>query len=198
MYLPIRTSDTSAKPSADRPCLTVMPCGSLTTGFGVSITWAISLGIGSPLVSRLGWKQGLADQSVVRGEVALARLGDDLAGQRRRVRLLVPARGREPVANELFVIGVRRDAHLVGRGVPVSRAVGRERLVDQDHLVVQLPELELRVGKDQAAAETKIGGVLVQLQAGVAQLGREVVAKLLFQLREADVLVVAGLGFRRG
>src|ERR1700674_4577021 len=40
MYLPTRTSETSLNPSVTRPCLTVMPCGSLTTGFGITITLA--------------------------------------------------------------------------------------------------------------------------------------------------------------
>src|SRR2546430_586906 len=42
MYLPTRTSTTSRKPSDASPCLTVMPWGSLTTGFGVTITRAIT------------------------------------------------------------------------------------------------------------------------------------------------------------
>src|SRR5438105_10734573 len=42
MYLPTRTSTTSRKPSEARPCLTVIPWGSLTTGLGVTITRAIT------------------------------------------------------------------------------------------------------------------------------------------------------------
>src|SRR5437868_4701995 len=41
MYLPTRTSETSRKPSAASPCLTVTPCGSLTTGLGVTMMCAI-------------------------------------------------------------------------------------------------------------------------------------------------------------
>src|SRR6266567_4002445 len=41
MYLPTRTSSTSRNPSDARPCLTVMPWGSFTTGFGVTITRAV-------------------------------------------------------------------------------------------------------------------------------------------------------------
>src|SRR4029077_11338543 len=36
MYLPTRTSSTSRNPSVGSPCLTVIPCGSLTTGLGVT------------------------------------------------------------------------------------------------------------------------------------------------------------------
>src|SRR5438270_669739 len=43
MYLPTRTSLTSRKPSEARPCLTVRPWGSLTTGFGVTMTRAITV-----------------------------------------------------------------------------------------------------------------------------------------------------------
>src|SRR5581483_11194450 len=112
MYLPTRTSDTSAKPSAARPCRTVMPCGSLTTGLGVTMTRAITCALlecrpshqraprdpvpvpalerSSSLVPRLGREQRLAHQHLVGGEVALARLGHDLGRQGGRVRFLVP------------------------------------------------------------------------------------------------------------
>ena len=43
-----------------------------------------------------------------------------------------------------------------------------------------------------------LGSVLVQLQACVAQLLRQLIAELLLQLRVADVLVMAGIGLRRG
>src|SRR4029077_8548940 len=43
MYLPTRTSSTSRNPSVINPCLTVSPCGSLTTGLGVTMTRAVAL-----------------------------------------------------------------------------------------------------------------------------------------------------------
>src|SRR3989454_4716742 len=59
MYLPILTSETSRKPSDVRPCLTVSPWGSLTTGLGVTITRAIMAGdlgerFGAQVVQMLG------------------------------------------------------------------------------------------------------------------------------------------------
>src|SRR6202043_146338 len=74
-------------------------------------------------------------------------------------------------------------------------AGGREPLVDQDEVVAQEAELELRVGEDEAPAARQLGSELVELQACIAQLRRQLVAELLFQLRKADVLVVAALGF---
>src|SRR2546430_11751770 len=59
MYLPTRTSTTSRKPSEARPCLTVIPWGSLTKGLGVTITRAITAGdlgerFGAQVVQMLG------------------------------------------------------------------------------------------------------------------------------------------------
>src|SRR6185312_10695869 len=103
MYLPTRTSSTSRKPSEARPCLTVTPCGSLTTALGVTITRAVVF-IYLFLVPGFGRKQRFADQSVIRGEVALAGLGDDVVGKARRIRFLVPTRARQPVSHELLVV----------------------------------------------------------------------------------------------
>src|SRR2546430_15562844 len=91
MYLPTRTSTTSRKPREARPCLTVMPCGSLTTGLGVTITRAIMGrapgGIAtSSFVSRLGREQRLADDALVTGQAAPARLRPGVVPQARRGR----------------------------------------------------------------------------------------------------------------
>src|SRR5579864_9279420 len=154
MYLPTRTSEISVKPSEASPCLTVMPWGSLTTGFGVTMILAIIAP--SPFVPGLGWEQRLADQSLVSGQVAHAGLRHDLAGELRRLRLLVPTRAGEPVADELLVIRVRRRPHLIGGRVPVARAVRGQCLVNQDQLAVDEAELELGVREDQAAARRQL------------------------------------------
>src|ERR1700704_3585414 len=173
MYLPIRTSDISRKPSVARPCLTVMPCGSLTTGFGVTMTLAImgggSAGIAkSCLVPRFRWKQRLADQALVCGEIPLTSLRHDIVGQARRLRFLVPAGTRQPVAHELFVVRIRRDAYLIAGRIPVSRAVGRQGLIDEDEVVAEQTELEFRIRQDQAATRGHFRSELVELQACVA------------------------------
>src|SRR3981081_321882 len=153
MYLPIRTSLTSRKPSVARPCFTVMPCGSFTTGFGVTMTRAITRG--SPagiaisfLVPRFRWKQRFADQALVRGEISLSRLRYNIVRQARRFGFLVPARMRQPVAHELLVVRIGRRAYLVAGGVPVARAVRRQGLVDEDEVVAEKTELEFRVRQD--------------------------------------------------
>src|SRR6266852_4327655 len=194
MYLPTRTSSTSRKPNVASPCLTVSPWGSLTTGLGVTITRAIrrvTAGTRKSLVARLGWKQRLADQAVVSGEISLARLRDDVVGQTGRIRLLVPPGTREPVAHELLVVGVRRSADLISGRLPVARAVGGERLADE-------AELELGIRKDESAALGERRCELVELDAGVSQLRGQLVAELLPQLSKGDVLVVAGLRLGRG
>ena len=58
----------------------------------------------------------------------------------------------EPVADELLVERRLAAARLVLVGRPEPRAVGRQHFVDQNQLAVDLAELELRVGDDDAAA----------------------------------------------
>src|SRR5204862_2838734 len=114
-----------------------------------------------------------------------------------RVGLLVPTRARQPVANELLVISLRCNADAVGRPVPVARAVWSEDLVDEDDILTDDTELEFGVGEDEAAPGGKLRGVLVQLQAGVAKLRRQLVAELLFHMVECDVLFVPNFRFIR-
>src|SRR5215472_6379612 len=226
MYLPTRTSATSPKPSALRPCRTVTPCGSLTTGLGITTTRAITWGDTPPerVSSRHArdWgdtppqrgcrrpragplrlrarEQGPAGQALVRDQVALAGLLHDVVGQRRRRRLPVPAAlADQPVADELLVERLRGAADLPGGGVPEARAVGRERLVDQDQPAVDLAELELGVSQDQALALRVRGRLRVQPLAGVAQPLRQLAADVGPEPVERDVLIVPRirLGGRR-
>src|SRR5712692_3080010 len=75
--------------------------------------WAPKIRRGHPagtrtsLVARLAWKQWLADQPLIRGEISLARLRDDFVRQPWRLRFLVPPGTYEPVAHELLVVRVR-------------------------------------------------------------------------------------------
>ena len=73
------------------------------------------------------------------------------AGMSRRGRLVVPAGAVHEVAHELLVERRRRGPDLVRVARPVPRRVGRHHLVDDDDLVVELAELELRVGEDEPA-----------------------------------------------
>src|SRR5260370_7976662 len=86
---------------------------------------------------------------MVGGEVPLARLRNDVVWQTRRIRLLVPTRPREPIAHELLVVRLRRRADLIGRRLPVPRAVWCQRFVDEHEVIVDEAELELRVREDQ-------------------------------------------------
>jgi hypothetical protein len=49
-------------------------------------------------------EEGLAHESLVCGEVAVAGLGDDIGGKLGRLGFLIPTRLSEPVANKLLVI----------------------------------------------------------------------------------------------
>ena len=86
-------------------------------------------------------------------DVAVARGGDDLGGQRRRRRLSCPSRAVEVVAHRLLVERRRRRARLPLVGRPEPRRVGREHLVAHDELAVDEAELELGVGDDDAPLE---------------------------------------------
>ena len=97
----------------------------------------------------------------------LAGPGHDLLGQLRGRAGLVPARGLEPVADELLVERRLRAAGMILVAGPVARAVRREHLVDQQELAgpVVEPPLELGVGQDQPALEGVLRGLPVDLQA---------------------------------
>src|SRR5712692_117508 len=89
------------------------------------------------------------------------------------------------------------DETLVRGALPVPGAVRGEHLVDQHDLIADQPELELGVREDEPSPLGKLGGVLVERQAVIAQLGGEALAQLLLHLRKGDVLVVATLCFGR-
>jgi len=76
---------------------------------------------------------------------------------------LLKALRREPVAKILLV-----EARLATTGGipllrPVSRRVGRERLVDEDKLAVDEPELELRARDDESSRSRVLCCGCVQL-----------------------------------
>src|SRR5256884_3557653 len=82
MYLPIRTSDTSRKPSDANPCLTVSPCGSLTTGLGVTMTLAITAGdlgerFGAQVVQMLGAAEHRSERTPPGVPAPWSRGGDE-------------------------------------------------------------------------------------------------------------------------
>src|SRR6185295_3828045 len=71
-------------------------------------------------------------QAPERLDVLFSRVKDDLVGQRRHGRLLVPADPLEVVADELFVEARLRSARRILIARPETRRVRRERLVDED------------------------------------------------------------------
>src|SRR5436305_2073387 len=85
-------------------------------------------------------------------KIAEAGRGYDLRRQRRCRRVAVPPTrtplGVEPITQRLLVEARLRATGDVAIGGPEPRAVGRQRLVDEDDAAVAPPELELRVGDD--------------------------------------------------
>ncbi len=113
-----------------------------------------------------------------------------LGGQRRRRRRAVPGLGGQPVAQGLLVEGRRRvpGDHLVGR--PQARRVGRAHLVAQAEHAVDVAELELGVGQNEADVGRPRRGPGVELEADVARRRRRLGAHQVDRLGEVDVDVV--------
>src|SRR5687768_8351662 len=103
-----------------------------------------------------------AGQSLVCLDVACAGVADHLGRKLWRRGLLVPAAGREPVAEVLLVEGRLLAARLVPLDGPEPRGVGREHLVDQRDLAIDDAELELGVGDDDPAFARHLRAVAVE------------------------------------
>ena len=85
------------------------------------------------------------------GEVFFAGAEDDVGGEGRGGRSLVPLYGEEVVADELFVVARGGAVGAVLVGGPVAGGVGREDLVDEDEVAGGVgAELEFGVGEDHA------------------------------------------------
>ena len=76
----------------------------------------------------------------------------------------------QPVADELLVERRLASARLVLVGRPEPRAVRRQHFVDQNQLVVDQAELELRVGDDDAALERVFRAARVEVDAPLRKL----------------------------
>src|SRR5208282_3632346 len=100
------------------------------------------------------WKRSgtefFAGQRLQGLEVPGPGVGDDLRGQRRRRRLLVPAQGFQVIPEILFVIALLRAAGAVVLLGPEAGGVRGERLVDEEQLAVRQAEFELGVRDDDA------------------------------------------------
>src|ERR1019366_7373702 len=207
---PTRTSRTPSNPSAGSAASTAAPWGSRIPAFGRTRTRAFTLAMVVPGAAgaRSGRGAGarqpggewLADDPLVGVAVARLRALDDLRWNRRRRWRAIPAARRRPVAHELLVEARLRAARLVALGVPEARGVGGQHLVAEDQRAVgRETELELRVGQDDAAGASVLGGALVHRNRGVAHpLGQAAVADRRTRALEIDVLVVvAQRGLRR-
>src|SRR5690606_15516867 len=82
-------------------------------------------------------------------------------------------------------------AGLVALARPEARAVRREHLIDDhERAIRQRAELEFRVGDDDARLLRHLAATLIDREAALAQLVRELVADATLHLVERDVLVV--------
>src|SRR2546421_6845237 len=147
--------------------------------------------------------QLLPGNQSIRLQIPLARRLYHLRGQRRRRRVPVPRalllQPRQVVAQRLFVEARLAPAGLIAVGGPEARRVGREDLVDHQQPSVRCrPELELRVGDDDAARGRVAATRVVQAQARPLELLGQWTPDRLHDVRERDVLVVPDLGLRGG
>src|SRR5262249_40391166 len=125
--------------------------------------------------SRCRSRERPSREALQRFAVLLRGARDDVSWELRRRRLLVPVERLEVIAHELLVVGGRGDADAVRIPGPEARGVGREHLVDQDELVLCVqPEFELGVRNDDPARGGVLRGLLVEPDADVADLAREV------------------------
>src|SRR4051794_15637396 len=142
MRRPTWTLATPSKPSAGSARSTATPWGSRIPAFGRTRTRAriVIARARSPARPRRRSSNGaqsrchagepgverLAGDELVGVDVALARPGDDIVGDRRCRRLLVPAGAGRPVAHVLLVEARLRAPDLVRVGGPEARGVGRQ------------------------------------------------------------------------
>ncbi len=81
---------------------------------------------------------------------------------------------REPVPHELLVEGRRRAARPPRVRRPEARRIGGEGFVDPDDAAVRVePELELRVGEEQAPRRRVLGGFREDEERQIAKAMRE-------------------------
>jgi hypothetical protein len=84
-------------------------------------------------------------------------------------------------------------------GRPEARGIGRETFVDKEQLVVDQTELQLGVGDDDTGALGVRTAMIVNLQAGLPDLMRQIIAEEAAALLPSDGFVVPAAGFgRRG
>src|SRR5581483_4380862 len=105
----------------------------------------------------------------------------------------------EIVAQRLLVEARLHATRLIVLGGPEARAVGSQDFVDQrDAALTVASELELGIRNDDSAPRGDRTTTLVDQPAQALELARHVGTDDLGHARRRDVLVMTGLGFRRG
>jgi hypothetical protein len=91
--------------------------------------------------------------------------------QFRGLAILVPGRRFQPIADELLVERRRVLAGGILIDRPEARAVRRQDLVDQDEIAAgQLTPFEFRIGDDDAARPSILGGLALNVDGELAKL----------------------------
>src|SRR6185312_8342590 len=138
MSRPTWTLRTPAKPSAGSARSTAWPCGSRMPALGLTSTRArtSAMSPGGPLrVCAVDpGAERLTGDPLVGLDVLLTRPRDDVAGDRRRRRIAVPAGPRGPVADVLLVKAGLAAPGLVLVGRPEARGIRRADLVADGEL----------------------------------------------------------------
>src|SRR5690606_37626112 len=76
---------------------------------------------------------------------------------------------------------------------PEARTVGGQHFIDEQHVTIDAAELELRVGDDDALAGGVVRALLVDAQAALTEVPRQVLADDAGHTLERDVFVVLAL-----
>src|SRR5690606_4577468 len=185
-----------------RPSRTASPWGSFTAGLSDTYTcasqrfapsaWVVTL-VSSILSTLAQREQRSTGDPLVRFAI-LCRGGlNHLRRQRRRWRLPIPPRLRQPIAHALLVERRLVPAGLVELRIPETGAVRRQQLVGDRQLAVDQAELQLRIGNDDPTRAGVLLSGAVDGQRRLPQPLSEIPADEIHHSLEGDVFVVPGV-----
>ena len=132
-------------------------------------------------------------------QVLFARSFDDVVGQDRRRRLLVPLERKQIIAHKLLVEALLDNAYLIAVLRPEPGGIGRKHLIDKNDLAVEDAELQLGVRNDDALRLGDLAGLAVDGQ----RIGTDLFGNVLsdqFQTLSKSIFVSCSpdLGLGRG
>jgi len=139
----------------------------------------------------------LASQPLKRLQIFGGRSRDDVAGQLRPGRRLVPIERLEVIAHELLVKTGRAlpDHILIFR--PEAGRIRSQAFVDQQQLSIDRPEFEFCVRNDNSALRGMIATPGINFQTELAHFGCDFATENSTAFLHVDVEIVLGIAFCR-